>query len=71
MTVDLKDDSRLVCIHFVVIDIVSNQISGLAFIVRGMNGVTELDRLDRTAIGKIFAVNPCANKQSDDEQEPD
>lgn len=33
-------------------------------IIRDMYSVTEIDRLNRTAIGKIFAVYPCADKQS-------
>ncbi len=33
-------------------------------VVRGMYHVTEFDWLNRTAIGKIFAVYPCAYKQS-------
>ena len=35
------------------------------FIVRGMYSVTEFDWLNRTAIGEIFAVYPCANKEAD------
>ena len=34
-------------------------------VIRGMYRVTEFDGLNRTAIGKIFAVYPCADKQSD------
>ena len=33
-------------------------------IIRDMYSVTEIDRLNRAAIGKIFAVYPCADKQS-------
>ncbi len=36
-------------------------------VVRGMYRVTEFDGLNRTAIGEIFAVNPCAYKQSEHE----
>ena len=35
------------------------------FVVRGMYFVTEIDWLNRTAIGEIFAVYPSANKQAD------
>ena len=31
-----------------------------------MNRVTEFDRLNRTAVGKIFPVHPRAHEQSDD-----
>ncbi len=37
------------------------------FVIRGMYCVTEFDWLNRTAIGKILAVYPCANKESDHE----
>jgi hypothetical protein len=37
------------------------------FVIRGMYCVTEFDGLYRTAIGEIFAVDPCASKESDHE----
>ena len=40
-------------------------------VVRGMYRVTEFDGLNRTAIGEIFAVYPCAYKQSDHEHKPE
>ena len=38
--------------------------------VRDMYCVTEFDWLNRTAIGEIFAVYPCAYKQSEHEHKP-
>jgi len=40
-------------------------------VVRGMDRVTEFDWLNRTAIGEIFAVYPCAYKQSEHEHKPE
>ncbi len=40
-------------------------------VVRGMYRVTELDGLNRAAIGEIFAVYPRAYKQSEHENEPE
>ena len=39
--------------------------------VRDMYCVTEFDWLNRTAIGEIFAVYPCAYKQSEHEHKPE
>ena len=39
-------------------------------VVRGVNCVTEFDRLNRATIGEIFAVYPCACKQSGYEHKP-
>ena len=39
------------------------------FVIRGVYCVTEFDWLNRTAIGEIFAVYPCANKESDHEHQ--
>lgn len=39
------------------------------FVVRGMHYVAEFDGLHWTAIGEIFALYPCAKKQSDHEYE--
>ncbi len=40
-------------------------------VVRCMYLVTELDWLNRTAVGKILAVHPCAYEQSDHEHQPE
>jgi len=40
-------------------------------VVRGMYCVAEFDWLNRTAIRKIFAVYPCAYKQSEHEHKPE
>ena len=40
------------------------------FVVRGMYCVTEFDGLNRTAIGEILAVYPCASKKSDHKHKP-
>jgi len=37
-------------------------------VIRGMNCVAEFDWLDGTAIGEIFAMYPCACKQSEHKQ---
>ena len=39
------------------------------FVIRSVYRVTEFDWLDRTAIGEVFAVYPCANKESDHEHQ--
>ena len=39
------------------------------FVIRGVYSMTEFDWLDRTSIGEIFAVDPCADKESDHEHQ--
>ena len=55
-------DRRLVCIDVAVL--------ARNFIIRGVHRVTEFYGLDRTAVGEIFAMYPCADKQSYHEHKP-
>ena len=51
-------DGRLVCVDVAVLT--------RNLIVRGVYRVTEFDRLNRTAVRKIFAVYPSAGKKTHD-----
>ncbi len=56
-------DGRLVCVDVAVLT--------RNLVVRGVYRVAEFDRLNRTAVRKIFAVYPCAYEQSDHHHQPD
>jgi hypothetical protein len=55
-------DGRPVCVDVTVLT--------RNLIVRGVNRVAEFDRLDRTAVRKIFTVYPSAGKKTDHDHEP-